>query len=977
MSSPGLTFFPPSSPLPPGEGGLQGETHYIRFIGDEQLFDEPRQRSFYRALSVLGVGPPGLRLPGMTTATPYITQLMARIGIPEEHKHLNQGIISTGDTGDVGSTREIDLFFRIFDKIKAYDPLNQLLMYVLGNHDVIHAGAANSGDNFFGVLGFGLNLWDPRRNYRRDIHATEVGTTEFILDKLILINKVIDYFAGKDVEVNPVILAHSYAPSQYLRSNQNNMMREMPSVYRLKGEKEKNWNDVDEVFSDFWKQKGDNVWEAIVGYKMETPKRRPEQKEFMVRMIKAEEMNTTNGDHPLYFIALDTMDYMDDGTDLGAIQGHVSSEQVQVIKAAILKAKVLVKKDNPHAQAKFVFVGHFDPTRIANFKESGLNEILSDEDVVTYVGAHTHDRGYKDLNSPELAIKYGIQRTTSLPVIIDPSVTDWPNEMLVLKYGVENPSTNEFYLDFTFTGIDRDEIPGLNDQVLAEYKEILPYLNSFGEALKRFDDAKLAEFANPNTPLYRKIYLAAQLDDGLLTKPGALHDLVIAHDVIPTMIQDNVLHKRLFADMIKLEVADSGYQDQANAFEGAYTKRLDHLVGYYEGIRQAKSKGENPSDMEAHDLDKFQKEYEQKVAELKQLAQGLSDEGPAKERLQQMVDIADMLATDLEDFRAWVERYNRKREDQTQSDEELRALADLYGYSHIQGIMEHMKDLPVESPAAAYAILVGLESAVIYRDYRNPITSLAGEEKEVPDNIRITVSTETSRIQVTQKDLPDATWLSIPSYKSIGAEVIPQETVPESGIGRTNQVQGHWEVTTGLSHGNMTTSFEEGTKGPFVTTGPQNGISVEVGRQWHLLNSQYVPRINTCGGLGAGIKWQNYQNIPVDGGRVEQWTLNGELPLYGCVTVGDPFGWIDVGGKMMAGPALRTYDENPLDESMGVLLPTGYWSYGLVAHLAEGSVWAQYMRENYLNSEFYTNGGIWSVGVNAPALKRVLVGEKR
>src|SRR3989338_8003545 len=165
---------PIDAPESPG-----GESHVLQFIGDEQYFDDPEALGFYRSLTVLGVGPPGLRLPGMTFGIPFLHETLAQ-DIPPEYQELYQGMISTGDVADVASTEEVKAFINTLARLKEMNktyPVGRLLLFLIGNHDVLHAGTANGGSNFFGLLGIALNLqWG--RTYSRDVHEAEVGSQD-------------------------------------------------------------------------------------------------------------------------------------------------------------------------------------------------------------------------------------------------------------------------------------------------------------------------------------------------------------------------------------------------------------------------------------------------------------------------------------------------------------------------------------------------------------------------------------------------------------------------------------------------------------------------------------------------------------------------------------------------------------------------------------------------------------------------------
>lgn len=960
--------FADPSPWNPAESP-KGEHHLLQLIGDEQYFDDPEALGLYRSLTVLGVGPPGLRLPGMNFGIPFLHETFAQ-DIPPEYQELYQGMINMGDMADIASTEEIRAFIHTLARLKEMNktyPVGRLLLSLIGNHDVLHAGTANSGSNFFGLLGIALDLqWN--RNYSRDVHEAEVGSRKNILNKERLIEFIYKFFLEEEPDY--VQLDASHGPLGLLYREQTSPFADAPAVYKIKGQKEKNWSDTKTVFSDFWRQAKDGSFNALVQY-LPKKNKRPEQSRLLVSAAKMEDLQTANGNHPVYFIALDTMDYLRDGFGLGGTQGHVSSIQVQLVNAFIAE----MKARNPNVQPKFILGGHFPATNITRIKVSGLSEILSDEDVIAYVAGHTHERGFEDLAGSGPFPKHGIKRSTSLPMITVPSIMDYPNESVFLKYGVEDPAANELYFEFTFHGLDWTKVPGLNGDVMHELREIYPYLDSFTVALSKIDHQEhLRHFADPKTPIYDKIYLALSLDSGLLTRPGAVNDFVITHDVIPTMVENNVLYKRLFLSMVRLNLITEGLRNEADSVSEVYLDYLNGLTEYYERTRKADySNGDGPH-QEIHHLDEHHNRLHTAINQLNDIADVRKNE-----RLKEIVGILRLMLDDMNYFMGWIIRYETLRRSRAR-DADYRKMTDLFGNRYFKAIRSHLWDMPSGTSASAFAVLANLVSSEMYRDYRRPLVSQIETEKEVPDQIRLEVSTKTGNISWQTNDLPDPP--SLPPFDLISQRAEPEEkTDGKEGEPHDRPPRWHWQFRTGGYLGGGTTVFDAGEPGEYQASGYNNGVHADFGAQVHLLSKPKAPRINLQANIGVNSEFQK-RHIPVAGGTAENTTLNFDVPVQAALTVGDPFGLFDVGPVWVIGPSLVEYDTDPLDGKMGPFewsrlqgpgaarLLTGA---GIHLNLLEGAFWVQHLHENYTNLEgdpFRMNQSYWMAGVDFFQLAR-------
>ena len=118
--------------------------------------------------------------------------------------------------------------------------------------------------------------------------------------------------------------------------------------------------------------------------------------------------------------------------------------------------------------------------------------------------------------------------------------------------------------------------------------------------------------------------------------------------------------------------------------------------------------------------------------------------------------------------------------------------------------------------------------------------------------------------------------------------------------------------------------------------------------------------------MGVNLEFQN-RNTPVDGGIAENTTLNLDFPLQGAVTIGDPFGVIDIGPVFEIGPSFVQYDTNPLNGKKGPFEPSLLTGAGVQVNLLEGALWGQYLEENYQGNPFRMDE--WSVVVGLDPLQ--------
>lgn len=822
-----------------------GDLHVIALVGDEQVHQIPDYQGFFRSLHGNSVAP-AHRLPASTLGVTHAFEALMRGGIPVDQMKIFEGMIATGDVVDVGNTDELKIFFEALDRLKDTDPVYRNLLFMIGNHDMLHNGVSRSGWDFFGLLGIVLRRGGVEA-YKKDIQIPEVGGRDHVLDKATLIEFLYRYFFDKEPD-----------PARIESADYHH--------YTVKGRKKAAWNDTARVFRDFWKQEKDGSWNALVKYLPGSPDK-PEKQWFHASAVKMGDFGTSDGKVPLYFLSMDTMDYLDDGMSLGALQGHVSSSQVRVLEAFIEEIR------SAEPGAKFVLGGHFPAASgefdkagvaaIAKLRESGLHRILSDEDVVAYVAAHTHDRGYTDLSQHDL-----VQRSTPLPQVTVPAVMDYPNEMVLMTYGVEASDPDNVVLQFDFAGVDPKTLPGNSEAVCAEMKAIRPELLMYDDGIVHIKDDHMREFALPGTPFGKKLDLVLNLDEGAITRFDNIHDEVIKEDVIPAMVEDTQYYLRAFMGVMKLTLIEAGWNDEAAAIEAAYLKNVDHLNENYERIWKGEYRETAVGHSHVHLLDEHMGELDEAIRVFQEKAEGSNDENVAF-----VGHLLPLVRGFLGEYRYWLEGYERKLK--TERDpQDFVYDASLGGSFYFKSVMAHMRDVPYGSQAWAFLVHSFLEAGEQRVEFYRGERVLS---KTVPDRIRLEIASDGSRSVTLSPLAPGGEkidrrgWCEtdVPHYAEEGRKRARASVVPLGDRG----VEGHFSYRLGY----------------------EGGLSGELGGQWHLLNRWDLPRLNGRLYLGGSTNFDGY------------WDVYGK----GSLSVGDPWGLIDAGPTVMGGVVLSDPDRDP------------------------------------------------------------------
>lgn len=854
--------------------------HTLILSGDEHIHDPPTFQGVLRGLLAESVAP-GHRLPASNLGiTQAMTALHARALTPGQRASL-RGLIAMGDAVDVSSVRELETYFKTLRFIQKVNPLEQMLLFTIGNHEVLHAGVSHSGGDFFGFWGLFLNLSGPR-SHKKDIQIPEVGGARNALDKKKFIEAYYKFTFGKGPK--PVIL-HKFNNRYYTLKEAKTHLKKKSNWYGSEKISEK-------VFNDFWRyERNQRVWNALIHY----PKggeQNPEESWFYATATKLNDFKTSNGTYPIYAIAIDSMDYLVDSRSLGALDGHISHVQIKVVQNFILE----MKRRNPHA--KFVLVSHYPMGRISNIKKTGISHILSDEAVIAVIGAHTHKREYEDLAENKSMNSYGIVgRNNPLPQVVVPSPMDYPNEIVKLRYGIEPRNPEQIFFTFDFVEIDSSRLPGNSEAVCTELKSIRPELLIYDDALAHIKNPQIRQFATPGSPLFRRIDIGANLDTGLVTKPGKIHDELIADDVIPTMVEDTQYYLRAFTSVTKLSLTEAGMDPEAKEIELLFREILNHLNHYYERIWRDEFTEIGGDHLDIHKLDTYQNDLAQTTTKVVKKIQGQLKDPSLTPRQKQLLKLAANTLPDIkgffDDYRFWLKRYERNRRTERRPSEMINE-ADLGGSLHFKAVMKQLRAIPYGSWAWSFLVHAFFEAGEQRAEFYGGQAAL---QKKVPDTIRVVLNTTTgietvhvpplsAAERATQrrhwcdpKSPPHAKWARQRSQAWKPAE--------KTGI---RGIESHWSLRTGIYW-----------QGAILAWNADNaGLSGTLGFQTHLLNRWDAPRINIAAGLGGSVGFD---------GR-------GDMFLRMTPTIGDPWGVLELGPVLTGGMAFAG-DVGPFDLFIG------------------------------------------------------------
>ncbi len=885
----------------------------VFFIGDQQYHLLPYLAGLYRSL-VINSRAPGHRLLGsnmadFTAHQTLVTQAHDEM-VPKECQDAGfyKGMASMGDTTDVAAVDEWRSLIQALDRLKQINPAHRILSFVVGNHEVFHAGTSRAGTDFWGLLGFALKL-DGERAYGKDIHLPEVADESNILNKKVLIQAVYKYFLGRDPD--PVTLK-SVTSTHYL----------FPTASKQKAG---SWDDTAQVFKQFWKQEADGSYNLLVHFKNGREEEYPETKWIFASAAKLGEYDTQVGKMPVFLIGLDTMDYTYKSSAMGAVEGHVSPAQVEMIRAFMTEQK----KINPNT--KFIFSAHYRLRDIEHPEFSELNLLMSDPAVIAFVGAHTHRRDYADLNEESLAAKFKIHRTTPLPEINVPSVIDFPNEMTAFQYGMDG---DEFKMEFTYRGIDQKRIPGDGPLVTKEFKAIQPFLNTYRETLKSIKDPLIKELASPQTSLWRQVYLVTHFHKGFLWQEGRIYDTLVARDVIPFMVEDAKLFMKMNMAITRLNLAQIGMNDDADELTKINDLHLASLNHFYDKILAGEYSDLSatfPLQEAEAQTDAFLKITSDILEKLDRRLAGFTGSmaSDAKillvpqddEKTSYLVKLTRDILSSQRDFlinyKEWLIEFQQHKRS-GRSDEELVTHANLFGHPSYRTIQRRVQELPQDNMTYAFLLRVFMESS-LQRQQHYHKTNPAN----VPDKIAVRFNPVTEEVILDPKPLPDKT----------DAEIKEEVELLGHAPGMKEfEFQKYVEPET-FNHFNfrLQKSFDR-----------ELAFGFQFGGILHLLDNDSAPRLNFL--AFGGVKTDGPFGI--------------EFPGRVAVTIGDPYGLVDVGPMIEGGLGL-----------------TGkhHWGAGLEINFFEGVLSIDWARNWYFVKDGQTQvEDITTLGIDFVSLGQFL-----
>ncbi len=738
----------PPTPEPPDASKTGDATDACgtsAFVFGDLQFSYLKTHTAIRSLTVTSYSP-AVRLPASEIAIPMVYQQLVRkyySKLPAECRASSVGGIVMGDIGDTGAKPEMGYFRTVQQRLEKTYPDYGVFTMAPGNHDAFPNGTFNTGEAFF-ALGLLLNLESLDRSYIDNIATYEVGEKGMLLQKedLLKFNHQMQRLPWNPTEV-------PYADKTHYVINGS------PSGWE--------WTDRRRAMAHFWQPASDGrSWNALVHYKADDDGLKPEQQWLALRAQSMGEFKTDSGQVPVYLITLDSIDFIEDSSTNGAINGHISFLQTRLVQSFM----AAMKHRNP--KAKFILASHFPLDNIdeAGFKTANLlsptrlvkptndfHEVLEDPSVVTLLVAHTHRWDYKDLNDPELASTLKIAgRNTPLPQINIPSLIDHP-----IGSGWLNVHTDgtDLLIDFRKVEVDTADLKAsANASVRKELERIDPELTTYVPAWKNLQDNLLKFLSHPEAQLGDQLPVLLDYDFGKLYEAGRINDHLVAQDTLFIMFQTARLKLLLYMAALKLALQDAGLPQEAEKLDTHYRTYLSQLDTYYQTMLTRYANGQ-PFDDEKTKLDKIQAtlsslqgegrsllehqeepllraflETADKVREKKEAA---APGTPAHELLAQSNSMLGDLGSLLSVYREWLKRYEGMLAARRPANE-VATMSDLMVTAEWERIEQSIRALPIDSSPSVFLTLAGLRSAELRSQFFRRVENL-----KMPDAIQVRV----------------------------------------------------------------------------------------------------------------------------------------------------------------------------------------------------------------------------------------------
>lgn len=822
--------------------------------------------------STINAYSPAVRLAGSMLAIPSFMYHLAKV-FHEKYGASARGTWMLGDLGDTAAKSELAYFATAFNHIRGQFPELALTLIAPGNHDAFPNGTFNTGGAFLGILSVLLGVETLESSLIDNIATLEVGQKSELLDKEGFLKFVYQQFGWP------------WQPTTVIAATKKN--------YDAKGGMGHKWSNTRQVMRDFWqKDKQKNTWHTLVQYKDYDDDLKAEQQWLHLTASHMGTYKTTKGNIPVYEITVDSIDFLEDSSTGGAMQGHISFIQTRLIQAFMQFAK----KMNP--RAKFIINTHFalddidipwastistlvTPSRWM-VPLSEFNQVLSDTSVIAVIAAHSHRWDYKDLNSPEIARTLGISRKTPLPQIKVTSMVDQPIGAAALSLSADG---EDLVLDFEKIEIDAKGIlRQCNPVIKEELERVNPYLNTYVSAWHNMMDPHFKYFSHPEIPLSEKIPVLLDYDVGKLYEEGRISDQLQAEDVIFLMVEQAKLKLRLYMASLRLTLNDAGLGHEADAINDIFYKHFDQLEAYYQ-IMLILYNGKSFKDVEKETNGDVLQQVKQSIASSPQQSSILIDKftemlgrifiqavdavrakrgtlDPASAEFLRLDKAGDMIS-DLYSltnvYKEWLKRYEGALAAKRPA-REVKVMTDLLVTAEWERMDQRIRSLPFDDSATTFITLLGLTSTKRRSQFFRSVPS-----KNVPQHIQIRISADDGQVKMT--DIPDAFTAAereqllkdLPRPKRWGEELADQA---RNQLPVHPSVIGHWVGRAAFNLNEEVDSF---------------GLSV--GGQMHWLPKQY-----------GWLRWTNYGlvDLHTNGprGTELQLSVSPQIDLLGNISVG-------------------------------------------------------------------------------------------